>query len=55
MLIKIIIITVVLLVIAGIGLALKYYNQKRSPFYKKWRIGFFKRNELKEYKKTDKD
>lgn len=55
MLIKIVIITIVLLVIAGIGLAIKYYNQKRSPFYKKWRIGYFKRREIKENEKTDKD
>lgn len=46
MLIKIILLTVGLLVLVSIGLAIKYYNQKRSPFNKKRSIDLFKKSEL---------
>jgi len=48
-----IIIVIGLLVIAAIGLAVKYYGQKHSPYDKKRRINFFKKSELTGNKKDE--
>ncbi len=45
MILNVILITFVLILIAAIGLAIKYFNQKRSPFTNKRRLNLFKRNE----------